>query len=708
MSCRKALARLNRQGIVNLPETRPSPLAARAGCVKLEPLMASFQGSLRQLGNISVEPVSSRYCKGSKIWFALMNRFHYLGSGPLCGAQIRYLVKSDAFGYLGALAFSSATFSLKMRDGYIGWSEAARRSNLPLVVNNARFLILPSVRVKNLASQILATTLNRLPEDWHDRYQLRPVLAETFVDPTRYSGTSYMAANWQCIGESSGRRDGVCKMIFVYPLASDWKQRLCAEPSMALGQSVPVDPFCNWAEEEFGRVRFFDVRLKQRLYTIAQDFFNRPQSNIPQACGDKAKTIGAYRFFGNTKATMDVLLEAHTEASIERIKQHPIVLAPQDTTTLDYSTHPMTEGLGPIGSRPFKTCGLILHDTLAFSQDGTPLGILDAQCWARDPEDVGKRERRKQLPIEQKESIKWLRSYRKVAAIQKLCPDTTLISMGDRESDIYELFAEAIKTPDAPRLLIRADKARQRKSDQQYLWDLMAQQPVAGSLKIHIPHTGNQKAREVWIEVRHRKVQLKPPVRLAKAEPVELWAVYATESEATVVTDNPIEWLLLTTAEVNDFNDARKRIEWYSGRWGIEVYHRTLKSGCRIKDRQLGTAERLESCLGIDMVVAWRLYHLTMLGREVPDTACTEFFSDVEWKALCCYVNKHPLPPEKPPTLKEAIFMVGAMGGHLGRKSDGFPGTQSMWRGLQQLETATAMYVIFTQHQSPNPMALGP
>lgn len=670
--------------------------------------MASFQGSLRQLGNISVEPVSSRYCKESKIWFALMNRFHYLGSGPLCGAQIRYLVKSDAFGYVGALAFSSATFSLKMRDGYIGWSEAARRSNLSLVVNNARFLILPSVRVKNLASQILATTLSRLPEDWHDRYQVRPVLAETFVDPTRYSGTSYTAANWQRIGETSGRRDGVCKMIFAYPLASDWKQRLCAEPNRALGQSVPVDSAGNWAEEEFGRVRFFDARLKERLYTLAQDFFNRPQSNIPQACGDKAKTMGAYRFFSNPKATMDILLEAHTEASIERIKEHPIVLAPQDTTTLDYSTHPMTEGLGPFGRPPFKTCGLILHDTLAFSPEGTPLGILDAQCWARDPKDVGKKERRKQLPIEQKESIKWLRSYRKVAAIQKLCPDTTLVSMGDRESDIYELFVEALKTTDAPKLLIRADKGRQRKSEQQYLWDLMAQQPVAGALKIHIPHRGNQKARDVWIEVRHRKVQLTPPVPRVQAEPVELWAVYATESNPTVVADNPIEWLLLTTMEVNDFNDARQRIEWYAGRWGIEVYHRTLKSGCRIEDRQLGTAERLETCLGIDMVVAWRVYYLTMLGREVPDTPCTKFFSDVEWKALCCYTNKNPRPPQKPPTLKEAVFMVGAMGGHLGRKSDGFPGTQSMWRGLQRLETATAMYVVFTQHQSPNPMALGP
>jgi hypothetical protein len=166
--------------------------------------------------------------------------------------------------------------------------------------------------------------------------------------------------------------------------------------------------------------------------------------------------------------------------------------------------------------------------------------------------------------------------------------------------------------------------------------------------------------------------------------------------------------MLLTTAEVNDFDDARRRIEWYSGRWGIEVYHRTLKSGCRIQDRQLGTADRLESCLGIDMVVAWRIYHLTMLGREVPDTPCTVFFSDVQWKALCCYVNKSLVPQDKPPSLRQAIFMVGAMGGHLGRKSDGFQGTQSMWRGLQRLETATEMYAIFTQHNAPIPMASGP
>ena len=137
-------------------------------------------------------------------------------------------------------------------------------------------------------------------------------------------------------------------------------------------------------------------------------------------------------------------------------------------------------------------------------------------------------------------------------------------------------------------------------------------------------------------------------------------------------------------------------------RWGIEVFHRTLKSGCRIKDRQLGTAERLQACLGVDMVVAWRIYHLTMLGREVPEHPCTAFFEEVEWKALYCYHHKTPVAPEEPPSMAEAIGMLGAMGGHLGRRRDGPPGTQVLWRGLQRLDTAVQMYIVFTNSPSPN------
>ena len=707
MGCRKALAKLNQRGLVDLPGRQGRYGFERSEVNPVEPDIAELCCTLRELGEVTVDPVSSRYAKESKIWFALLDQYHYLGSGPLCGAQIRYVVKSSNHGYLGALAFSSASWALKYRDDYIGWTENARRANLNRVVCNDRFLILPAVRVQSLASHVLSLVLSRLPQDWEQHYGIRPVMAETFVDPNRFAGTCYKAANWTYVGNSAGRRDGIAKKIFLYPLCRGWRNMLCAEPPIRLCERRRPEAPKHWAEEEFGTVRLYDERLKQRLYTIAQDFYNCPQANIPEACGSKAGAMGAYRFFQNPKVTMDVVLTAHTEATIERIKEHRVVLVPQDTTTLNYSTHPMVEGLGPVNNTDDHAIGLLLHDTLAFTENGTPLGILDAQCWARDPKEKGKRYRRKELPIEQKESMKWLRSFQKSARVQKLCPETMLVVMGDRESDIYELFWEASKVSDGPKLLVRAEKTRKRKVDQEFLWNFMAKQKVAGSLKIHVPRRGSRKARDAWIDVRFAKVVLNAPKRYGSTPSVTVWAVYVTE-QANKTVPSPIEWMLLTTVEVKNFRDAQKRVEWYSGRWGIEVYHRTLKSGCRIQDRQLETADRLETCLGVDMVVAWRIYHLAMLGREIPETPCTVFFKEIEWKALCCYVNKTPIPPKKPPSIGKAVFMVGGIGGHLGRKGDGFPGTQTLWRGLVKLYAATEMYAILTHQHYPHPMQSGP
>ncbi|MBM3303342.1 MAG: IS4 family transposase, partial [Deltaproteobacteria bacterium] len=338
-------------------------------------------------------------------------------------------------------------------------------------------------------------------------------------------------------------------------------------PPIRLGEIPHPEAPEHWAEEEFGTVRIYDKRLKQRLYRIAQDFYGQPQAGIPEACGSKARTMGAYRFFHNPKVTMDVVLHAHKEATLERIRQHRVVLAPQDTTTLNYSTHPMTRGLGPVNNARDKTIGLLLHDTLAFSEEGTPLGVLDAQCWARDPQDRGKRYRRYDLPIEQKESMKWLRSFRRVAEVQKLCPKTLLVSIGDRESDLHDLFAEAVKDPGGPGLLVRAEKSRNRKVEEQFLWDTMARQDVAGSLKIHVPRRGSRKARDTWVDVRFAEVELKAPKRSRTLPPVRVWAVYIVEKVSGEIIDSPIEWMLLTTVEVKDFAGAQKRVEWYSGRW---------------------------------------------------------------------------------------------------------------------------------------------
>ena len=705
VSCRKALLELDRRGLIALPaaeeccfqQSGPAPGVEAWGEAP------ALECALDELGELRIVPVSSRYSQASRIWNDLMQRWHYLGKGPLCGAQIRYLVESSRHGWVGALAFSAAQWRLRKRDEYIGWSEAARRAHLHQVVGNSRFLILPGVRVPNLASQVLSRCATRLGKDWSERYGYAPVLAETFVDPRRFAGTCYRAANWQHVGQTAARptpypngklAEGP-KDIYLYPLCDDWKEILCAEPEVALCSTPPPEAPADWIEEEFARVQFFDERLKHRLFTLAADFFAQPGELIPQiAEGSAAKTKAAYRFFNNRQVDMPTLLRPHIESTIGRLRAHPVILAVQDTTTLNYTAHP-AEGIGPINTRKDKAVGLILHDTMAFTPEGTPLGLLNVQCWARDAEEAGKRERRRQLPIEEKESLKWLVSYRAVAEAQKLCPDTLLVSVGDREADIYELFQEAGQTPQAPGLLIRAERSRSRRVEQgeekEALWPRMEAEQLAGTLEVAVPRRGSRPARTARLELRFAPVVLTPPTH-SKLPPLRVWAVYAREVDYPAAVKEPIDWMLLTTVKTESFQEACLRLSWYARRWGIEVYHRTLKSGCRIEDRRLGDAESLQACLAIDLVVAWRVYWLTQTGRENPHTPCDQILKEEEWRVLSAWATG--VAADTAPSAQQATRWIGKMGGWLARGKQDHPGTTCIWRGLIRLQAMAEGYLL--------------
>jgi hypothetical protein len=339
--CRKALAELARRGAVALPPAAKAIVRQPAGPVELEEAAVALP--LEELGTVSLVVVEAG-SEDAKRWRALLGRHHYLGDKPLCGAQLRYLIRSAPFGDLGALAFTSASWALKERDKYIGWRESARRRNLQRVVSNARFLIRPGVDVPNLASHVLALAARQLPADWEARYGVRPVLLETFVDPTRFSGCCYRAANWQEIGETAGKRDGVAKRVFVYPLVPQWKEPLCREPAIVLGSAArPLAP-ANWAEEEFATARWHDKRLKNRLCTLVQDFSHRAQASIPEACEGKARTLAAYRFLNNEVGVGHLPVAHDTVPSHLVVRQHvgpEVVLgmrrhhAEQDQSLLD-------------------------------------------------------------------------------------------------------------------------------------------------------------------------------------------------------------------------------------------------------------------------------------------------------------------------------------------------------------------------------------
>jgi len=701
MSCRVALLKLQREGHLSLPEpgVRPWRVVQGERATLSLPEIESLGCGLNMLGEITLVLVESKNRPLSRFWNALMERYHYLGAGPLCGAQLRYLVQSSAYGWVGGLAFSAAAWRVAPRDRWIGWSEEARKAHLGKVVCNSRFLLVP--RIEHLASHVLSVSARRMRHDWLKRYGVGPVLLETYVERDRFEGFCYKAANWVDVGPTQGRgrmdRDRAysvpLKEVYIYPLQRDARKVLSAEPHSELLRCRlrQAGEAQEWADEELGGAKLRDRRLNKRLLSIAEAFYARPQANIPQACQSRAETKATYRFLDHPETSMETILKPHYQATVARMSREAVVLAVQDTTSLNYTAHPATENLGPIGYRPNGGMGLLVHDTMVFNREGTPLGLLDVQSWARDGGDFGKKKRRHCLPIEDKESYKWLVSFRKVAEAQKQCPETMLVSVGDREADVYQLFELALSDPLGPKLLIRAQQDRLLAQGQGYLWEKMAEQEVSGIQEIHIPRQRNRPARVARLEVRFGAVTLRSPKNEKGCRELTLWAVWAREAEVPPKGDR-IEWMLLSTVSVHTFQDAVEKLAWYTIRWGIEVYHRTLKSGCKVEERQLGSADRIETCLAIDMVVAWRIFHLAKLGRETPDVPCTVFFEEAEWKALVAHITQNPTPPEHPPTLREAMRMVASLGGFLGRKRDGEPGTKSLWLGLQRLDDLSSMW----------------
>ena len=691
MSCRKVLARLQKAGRLFLPDA-DQDFAFRKPTAHKEFTRSPVSGSLRDLGSVTLVLIDNRLSEEARIWKSLMH-LHYLGNRLFC-AGLRYLVHSSVHGWLGALAFSPAAFRVSARDQFIGWNEEGRLANLDRVIGNSRFFIHPDVRVPHLASHILGRTLRRVKHDWLSRYGKEPLLVETFVEQSRFTGTCYRAANWTHVGTTAGRgrqdnRHQAAlppKVMYVYPLNRKWRQLLGGSTKEQTPQAR------DWAEEEWSNASLGDARLVQRLIEFGRDRYARPQANIPQTCGSRAKTKAAYRFLDHERATLQNLIAPHIEATTRRVAKESVVLAIQDTTSLNYSTHPATENLGPISTQN-GVVGLILHGTLAVNTEGTPLGLLAAQCWARDPAEFGKRAKRHDLPIEQKESNKWLTSFRAATLAAAACPDTTVVSVGDREADIYELFALAHQTSNAPLLLVRARHDRKLSEEQVRLSDQLTRCPQAGVQELMVPRRGSHPARIAQLSIRHSKVVLAPPTRKGDHAPVTVWAILAEEKEPPEGIE-PLSWVLLTTAPTDSFAKACEHLSWYTQRWTIEVFHRTLKSGCRIENRQLGSANRLEACLAIDLVVAWRIHHLTKLGRETPDVPCSVYFEEAQWRALTTFVTKKPAV--KPPTLREAIRMVAVLGGFLARKGDGEPGTQTLWLGLQRLDDITEMWKVMS------------
>lgn len=450
----------------------------------------------------------------------------------------------------------------------------------------------------------------------------------------------------------------------------------------------------SWTAEEFSRVGFQDKRLNKRCQKIASDLEQQPTEPINQACEDWADTKAAYRFFDNPKVTPEKIVRPHSQRTVQRMKAQALVLAIQDTTFLNYTHHPHTEGLGALGGKKeMGQRGFGLHTTLVATVQGQPLGILTQQYFERPIEEASRPHRRtQQQPIEEKESYRWIEAFEKT--IELTPAGVQVVTVCDREGAIYEMFTTAQERHAS--LLVRASADRRLDEESKSLWAKTECQKTVGGLTVHI--TGNDKRpeRDATVSVRFCTVTLRPPWRpqQKKLPPVTLTAILVREENPPANIKEPIEWLLLTNTTVTDFQQAAQVIEWYCCRWQIEILHKIIKSGCRVEDCRLQTAARLKNYIALMCVVAWRLQWLTYINRTDPLSPCTTVLTTIEWQALYMRIHKTSALPKTIPTTHQALRWVAQLGGFLGRKSDGEPGVVVIWRGWKRLQDLAATWAL--------------
>lgn len=472
-----------------------------------------------------------------------------------------------------------------------------------------------------------------------------------------------------------------------------------------------------WVEMELESADFGDKRLTNRMKAILTRLSENPNaSSIKSTCKGWAETMAAYRFIDNDKVSVEGVIKPHRDATLERAREYSRVLHIQDTSELDYTAKKELQGTGPLST--IDRQGFFSHNQVVVTPERLVLGVWHTQIYARDEAEHGKATERKLKPIEEKESYRWLEGYRNACDLAKEAAETEVIACSDREGDIYEIFAEWYQRREngetAAEWLIRCNQDRRLAKDfeeegpQAKIREKIGSSPLLGCVSVVIKAKVQNKkvdgyrqkvhrsGRTATLEIRATNVKLHPPFRKgAKLPPVSFQVVMAKEKDPPE-NEEPIDWVLLTSLTVPDFNTAVEIVELYRSRWEIEVFHRVLKSGCRIEGLQLKNDQRTKVAIALYMIVAWRVLYVMRLGRECPDLPCDVVFEEDEWRALWM-VSCNGESPEKTPSLQEVVIKVAQWGGFLARKGDGQPGPQAIWQGLTRVRDFTLAWQVFQE-----------
>lgn len=421
-----------------------------------------------------------------------------------------------------------------------------------------------------------------------------------------------------------------------------------------------------WVKSQFDRINLGDKRLNNRIKIIASNMIANPSASIPQQNKTWKDIKGAYRFFDSKRVVFDDVIRPHVELTKREIEKRELILAIQDTCYITYSHHQSVKGLSKLGSESSKAGGIVLHNTLAV--DPTKpypevIGVLDQHIHDRnkisDRDDTWK------------ESKLWAEASQRIHIENS---KTRIIEVMDREGDVFDIMQNCLSLKHD--FVIRAVNDRRLDDlSEDKLFDLIKNLRPLGVIELKVRKKSGQIPRKALLNVSFSKVTLCGP-RNRKNETIECNVVYVLEKEPPKGQE-PLEWVLLTSVEVNSFEDACQVIEWYKCRWIIEEYHKCIKSGCKVEKKQLKEEFRIENFLGVANIVAVKLLQLRDAARLTPKISAKKIIDPLKVNILLKY-NKIK---KKDITIYKYYRLVAKMGGFLDRKSDGEPGWQTLWKG---------------------------
>jgi len=450
-----------------------------------------------------------------------------------------------------------------------------------------------------------------------------------------------------------------------------------------------------WIEQELLGGQFGDARLENRFRTLLEQLSTGVGESIPLVCQDWANTKAAYRFLSNERVSEAALLAGHFQSTRERCLAEPgPVLVLHDTTEFSFKREDIT----PIGMlkkgvagqdrhgrlRHYTSCGLLMHASLAVTPDGLPLGLAAVKFWTRKKFKGTNALRGKvnptRVPIEQKESVRWLENLRQATAL--LQDPAPCVHIGDRESDIYEFFSTAHHL--GTHFLVRTCVEWRAGEGDHTVAEEIKEVRVKGRHRLKVKNNQGEW-KEAVLDLRYRRIRLLPSRAKQKQCPeLTLTVLYAQERD-TPKDRERIDWKLVTDLPVRSRAEAIEKLAWYAMRWKIEVFHKILKSGCKAEESKLRTAERLVKLLSVFCILAWRIFWLTMLNRCAADAPPGLALTEVEIHLLDQPVKDKPSEVSQPKTLSSYLTKIARLGGYLARAHDAPPGNQVIWKGMSRL-----------------------